>query len=217
VIAGSARIREDQPRYDLYSLVSLPPVEQASSRLLSSARALSPMRIAQAQLRRNIEGLEEKRRPELNLTLTGSLLGSDEEFAQSLRLDHPDFHVDLELLVPTGYREVNAQMEKSDLQIRQLEKSIEDLQVTLDSKLRSLLIQLGDTERILGLARELIRSAEERTQEELRLYNQGRGQLNFVIQARDNEANARLSYAETAAEYQRLLLEYRELMDELHP
>ena len=41
--------------------------------------------------------------------------------------------------------------------------------------------------------------------------------LTFVIQSRDNEQNARLSQAGSAALYHRLRLQYRALVDELAP
>ena len=107
-------------------------------------------------------------------------------------------------------------MEQADAQLDQLSATVMDLQVTLDSNLRALMIQILEMERILELNRELIKSAQERTKEELKLYNQGRGELNFVIQARDNEKNAKLSYASNAVSYQKLVLQYRALMDELY-
>ena len=60
-----------------------------------------------------------------------------------------------------------------------------------------------------------IESSKRKTAEELKLYNQGRGQLTFVIQSRDSEQNAGLTYAKNALTYQKLLLQYRALTDQL--
>lgn len=49
---------------------------------------------------------------------------------------------------------------------------------------------------ILTLNQEQIESAKERTKEELKLYNKGRGDFTFVILSRDNEQNAKLTYAQ---------------------
>ena len=46
---------------------------------------------------------------------------------------------------------------------------------------------------------------------------QGRNPLNFLLQSQDNVKNAALRYAAAAAGYQRLGLQYDELMDELLP
>ena len=60
-----------------------------------------------------------------------------------------------------------------------------------------------------------IESAGEKTLEELRMYDQGRSQLAFVIQSRDSEQNVRLGYTGNAALYHILLLQYHAVLDEL--
>jgi hypothetical protein len=68
---------------------------------------------------------------------------------------------------------------------------------------------------IMELNRTQIQTAEKKTEQELELYNKGKSQLNFVIQSRDNEENARLRYAENAVRYHQMIMQYRELTDRL--
>lgn len=84
----------------------------------------------------------------------------------------------------------------------------------LEAGVVNLLILIRELEKVLALNQEQIESAKAKTEEELRLYNQGRGDLTFVIQSRDNEERAKLTYAQNAAVYQKLILQYRALMDE---
>jgi outer membrane protein TolC len=216
VIAQSEAVYGSVPQHELYLLEELPSLEESEIRLKERARVLEPFKIAQAQLEQTRWGYEQEMRPELTLTVSGALKGSDQEFAESLKMKHPDFHVDLELKVPAEYRGQSSKIEKVEVQLEQLAESVRDLQVTLSSNLRALVIQIVQMRRVLELNQELIRSAQERMGEELKLYNQGRGQLNFVIQARDNEKNAKLSYADNAVRYHKLLLQYRAIMDELY-
>ena len=60
-----------------------------------------------------------------------------------------------------------------------------------------------------------IESAKEKTKEELKLYDMGRSQLTFVIQSRDNEQNAKLTYAQNATNYHKLILNFSALTDTL--
>ena len=60
-----------------------------------------------------------------------------------------------------------------------------------------------------------IATAKDKTDAEKRLYDQGRGDLTFVIQSRDGEAIARLDRADKASLYQQLFMQYQALMDEL--
>ena len=216
VISQSEDIYSSAPRHGLYELETLPSLEESSNRLRERARVFEPLRIAQTQLEHSKQGYRLEMKPELTLTVSGSLKGSDGEFVQSLEMVHPDLHVDLELKVPSLYKQQTSKIKKADTQLEQLAATVRDLQVTLDANLRALMIQILEMERVLELNRELIKSAQERTKEELKLYNQGRGQLNFVIQARDNEKNAKLSYAGNAVSYQKLVLQYRAIMDELY-
>ena len=78
-------------------------------------------------------------------------------------------------------------------------------------------IQIKDLQQVLTLNQEQIESAKAKTVEELKLYNQGRGELTFVIQSQDSEQNARLNYAQNALTYHQLIVQYHALLDELLP
>ena len=69
---------------------------------------------------------------------------------------------------------------------------------------------------VLRLNREQIASAREKTREELKFYSQGRGNLTFVIQSRDSEERAKSTYAENALTYQKLVIQYLALTDDLY-
>jgi len=101
------------------------------------------------------------------------------------------------------------------LQRRQLDKAVEDVKITLESGLRAIFVQVVELEKVLAKNLDQIETARQRTEEELRLYEQGRGDLTFVIQSRDGEAGSRLSYAENSALYHRLVLQHEALMDRL--
>jgi hypothetical protein len=97
----------------------------------------------------------------------------------------------------------------------QLDDTLAETELQLESALRGLLVQLKELHRVLEIDRAQIQAAEEKAKEELKLYNRGRGQLTFVIQAQDAVARARANYADNAASYQKLHLRYRELVDQL--
>jgi outer membrane protein TolC len=123
----------------------------------------------------------------------------------------------LEFKALLGNRSITAEIEAIEIQLQKLQAESRDVEITLEASLRSLLLQTADMEQILELNQAQIESAQEKTKEELKLYNQGRGQLTFVIQSRDNEQNARLSYVDNAARYHLLKLQYQALLDELYP
>jgi len=217
VLAQSPEIYNQAPEFDLYREQSLPPIEDAVSDLKEQSRLLKALTTRQEQLAYQRTGLVELTRPQLYLNLGAALQEGDDVFGKSLLLDKPDLSVSVQFQYPLGNRTAKADIETMDLQLRQLEEEIKSISLELESGVRNLVIQIEEFKKVLALNREQIESAKQKTEEELRLYNQGRGQLTFVTQSRDNEENAKLTYAQNAALYQKLILQYQALVDQLLP
>lgn len=215
-LAGWPDDADDTPVFDLYE-ESERPTLAGVSRDIEATRAVRTIDLQEAQLATLQGGLAESTRPELALNVSGALLGGDDEFAGSLEMTHPDVTVGLELRYPLGNRTANADVEQAHLRERQLELARRDVEVTLSSGMRAIVVELNELSGVLALNRERIETARRKTEEELSLYNQGRGDLTFVIQSRDNEAGAKLAYAEHALLYHKLLLQYSALADRLLP
>ncbi len=215
VLAVTDDIYERTPHYDLYGFEQLPKKEEAVSTLKAQSRVLKTFDVMKKQLLHQREGLEEQARAQLDFTVSGGLYGRDEDFLKSLEIYRPDASVSLVYSKPLGNRTVKAKIEKIDLQIKQIEEDKQNIGVGLEASLASLLIQITEFEKVLALNQAQIKSAEEKTKEEIKLYERGRSQLTFVIQSRDNEENAKLLYIENAALYQSLLWQYRALLDVL--
>ena len=217
VLSQSEGLYKRSPEFDLYRLETPPPVDEAISRLKEHSRILQILSTRREQLSSLLDGFAETTRPQLLLNVAAGLQGGDEDFDQSLELDKPDLSVSLGFSYPLGNRAAGSDVAKTKLEYRQLEKEIETVALDLEASVRNLLIQIHELEKVLALNQEQIQSAQAKTAEEQRLYNQGRGQLTFVIQSRDNEQLAKLTYAQNAATYHQLMLTYRALMDELLP
>ena len=214
-LAGSDEVYGVSPRFDLYERPVLEEAETAVERLFRSSRLIRAIEIQNAKLGRLEEGYVEGTRSELDLKFTGSLLGGDEDYSGSLEVNHPDVTIGLELRHPLGKRTAQSNVDGARLQRRQLDKAVEDVKVTLESGLRAILVQAVELENVLTNNVTQIETARQRTEEELRLYEQGRGDLTFVIQSRDGEAGSRLSYAENSAMYHRLVMQLEALTDQL--
>jgi outer membrane protein TolC len=216
VISGSDRLYAAKPAYNLYSVTQLPWVEESLERAKHRSRLIRVLEIQKEQLGRQRAGLEEQNRARLDLGVSAGVFGRDEQFGKSLGIYQPDFSVAVAYSTLFGKREVKRQIEALDLQVKQVENGVKAVEVELEASIRGILIQLREIEGILLLNRAQIQSAQEKTLEEIKLYNQGRGQLTFVIQSRDNEENAKLTYLDNAAFYHTLLFQYRALMDDLY-
>ncbi len=215
VLAQSEELYQMSPDFNLYGLETLPDPDEAASMLKEQSRILKALTIRREQLSQLLEGFAETRRPQLLLTVSAGLQGGDENLGGSFELNKPDLSAALSFRYPLGNRTAHAEVEKTALKRRQLEKEIENVTLDLEAAMRNLLISIKEMEKALALNQEHIESAKAKTKEELRLYNQGRGVLTFVIQSRDNEEQAKLTCAQNSTAYHKLVLQYRALADEL--
>ncbi|MBN4081106.1 TolC family protein [Caldithrix abyssi] len=204
------------PEFNLYELQELPSLEEAGSRLKGTSRLIKTLNVRLNQLQYARKGFEETLKPDLSLVAQVNTKNLDEGFGESLKMDKLDTYVGLQFSLPLNNRTAKSQITKTNLRATQLKKQLLDLSLTLTSALTNLHIQIDKLEEVLRLDIEQIESAKEKTQEELRLYDQGRGELTFVIQSQDSEENAKLTYVGDAVTYHKLIIAYRTLMDELY-
>ncbi len=216
VLAQDNGILNLSPQYDLYEIAELPPLEATLAQLNENIRVLRiiQVRVDQSQfLRRQFE---EVMKPDLSLIAYFNTKELSDDVVKSVLMDKPDLTLGLQYRVPIQNRTAKAQIDRTNSQISQLEYQAADIRLKLASLLTNLHIQMTELQGVLDLNIEQIASAERRTVEELRMYNQGRGNLTFVIQSQDSEQNARLTYAANAATYHMLMIQFHSLLDQIY-
>lgn len=216
VLARNGSINDMEPDMDLYRIVPLPTADEAVEGI-GSQRVVRSLRTRAEQLRTQRKGFESLADPQLFLNLTGGLQDGGDGVDNSWGLTEPVVEVALDFRFPLKNRAAKADVARVTLQTRQLEKDIESVSLDIEARLRSVIIGIEELVQIMAVNREQIETARKKTIEEQRLYDQGRNELNFVIQSRNAEALSELRYAESAAAYQKLVLAYRALVDQLLP
>jgi outer membrane protein TolC len=208
-------LKSMEPAFDLYATADLPPLESVLLGLEEESRLIRAVGTRMEQLDVVIEGYRHTLLPDLYLTMEANTKNFDDDLGASLELDKYDVLIGLALSCPLEKREANALVEKTALEARQLNHARDEILLDLGSALANLHVQISELDSVLALNQEQIASAQKKTEEELNLYNQGRGSLTFVLQSRDSEQAARLLYAQNAATYQTLLVQYQALLDKL--
>ena len=215
VLALSPEISESKPEYDIYSLVTLEEVEQTIGRLNNETRILKALNVLEEQFTFKTRALSNQKRPQLDLIVGSSLIDDDQNYGGSFGVNNPSLSLGLKFTYPLGNHSSKAEVRKTELEILQLRADRQSVFLDLESSIRSILIQIKEMENLLSLNLSQIESAKERTLEEMKVYEQGRGDMTFVIQSQDNEAKARLTYLQNAIAYHKLVLQYRALRDQL--
>ncbi|MCH7673371.1 TolC family protein [candidate division KSB1 bacterium] len=217
VLSQSSELNTAEPEFDLYGVIELPSLETATGQVKENSRLIKAIDFRVQQIGYSRKGFEETLKPDLSLVAQFNTKSIDTALGKSFVLDKPDWVVGLQFRVPLQNRTAKSQVAKTDLQLKQIQEQLHEISLDLESAVTNIYIQITELERVLTLNQEQIQSAKERTEEELKLYNQGRGELTFVIQSQDNEQNAKLTYAQNALTYHRLIVAYRALLDELLP
>ena len=204
------------PALDIDELPSIPDVEGAEKMLKEKSRLLSEIRFRLDQLAHQKQGVSDQDRAALDIVVGGGVKSGDAEYGDSFDLDRQEYAVGLLFSKPWGNRSAKAELRGLDLQRAQLEYRLLEVELQLRAGLRSIVVQMEQLKKVIQVNEEQEQTAQARTEEEQRLYDQGRNELNFVIQSRDQERNVRSITARNAAAYQLLHLEYRALLDQLH-
>ena len=215
VLVPSSNISNSEPLYDLYSIVNIEDAEQAINKLESNSRIVKSLGLLENQLRLKKDGFVNQGKAQLDLNLSSTLIEDDESYGKSLGIDNPSFTIGLNFKYPLGSKTSKADVKKTEKEILQLHSEKQNILLDLASSIKSLAIQIKEMEKILELNKSQIESATERTSEELIVYRQGRGDMTFVIQSQDNEANARLTYLNNSVNYHKLVLQYKSILDQL--
>lgn len=216
-IAQNPKILNSEPQFNLYSIVPLLTIEQGSKKLKSNSRLISALSKQQEIIGIQKIGSQELVKPQLYINSEIFLKNGDDSYNDALLPKETDYNLSLQLSFPMNNSSAKSRVAQNDLQVYQLELATQNVLLNLESALKNLLIQLEDFEQILEMNNLQIETARNKTDEELKRYNLGRGDLTFVIQSQDSEAQARLSYAQNAATYQALNLQVTALLDELLP
>lgn len=213
--SGDETLPQATPAFDLYRTDAPPSLDEVLATMTIESRLLKAIDLRLGQAQQELDGLENQTRPELDLVLGAGLASEHPDFNDSYDLDQPQYSIGFNFRYPLGQRTAKADVSRARLQQQQLRQQRANVLLQLAAQMRQLHAQMTVLLDVLALNQRQIDIAKQKTEEELRLHNQGRSELTFVIQSRDNEQNAQLAYAENAATYQRLWLQYQSLSDRL--
>ena len=217
VLSQSDELNNAEPVFNLYGTTELPTLGAAVAQVKENSRLIKAIDFRIQQVSYSRRGYEETMKPELAFVAQGNTKSADPVAGESFALDKPDFVVGLKFRFPLENRTAKFEIEKTDLQLSQIQKQKQEISLNLQAAVTNIYIQIKELEKVLKLNQEQIESAKAKTREELKIYNQGRGDLTFVIQSQDSEQSARLTYAQNALNYHKLIIQYHALLDQLLP
>ncbi len=203
------------PIFDIYKTNEPIDFYQYKDSLLNNSRILNSIVTQIKQLEYLNRGFSEENKSSLDLITQLGLKTAEDDIPNSLVLDKPSFTIGLQFAIPLGKRASQSKVKQTQLKVENLKNQLDNLKRNLSSNLSRVVTQLNLFDEILAKNKQQIISTTNKTVEEIKLYDRGRGQLTFVILSRDEEQAAKLSYASNSLMYQKLLVQFYSLTDQL--
>ena len=211
--SASDSLYQSKPKFDLYHFQEVAPLHQVRETLQQQARVLESVDVQIKQNQKRLEANENQLKPNVELFVGAGLGNEDESFGDSLQMNQPRYQAGISVNYPLGNRSAKADLKTSRLVDQELAYSRQTLFRQMDAQLHNISTQLTELKKVLALNKRQMTVAKARTKEELKRHNQGKSELSFVLQSRDNEQNVMLNYAANAITYQKLWLSYQSLTD----
>ncbi|GAI62450.1 unnamed protein product, partial [marine sediment metagenome] len=215
ILTQDVSLVDKTPQFDLYEIHEFPELKTVIDDFKKNSRILGQLKLNLRQLELVRKGNKEYTKPDLSLTAQVGTKKSNDNFSDALMIDQPEATLGLTYTFPLKNTQARANLLTTDLQITQLNKQMEELEIAQLSVLSNTYVQLKQLEEILKLNIQQIELARQKTKEETITYNRGRGDFTFVIQSQDEEKRAKLTYALNALIYQKLYIQYLAMTDQL--
>ncbi|CAC9592293.1 hypothetical protein BHECKSOX_1122 [Bathymodiolus heckerae thiotrophic gill symbiont] len=188
--------------YDLYQLYQSMP-NNLQVQLEENTAEMKLAKLEQAVLKRQL--LSDKNSTQAQLDLT---LGATNE-------NNNNWNIGLGLSYPLGNTEAKSTLEKTQIGLAKIKQSTAEQLLNLTVKAGVLTKKLQHLTKLLNTYQARIKIAEARALAEKKRYELGNSQVSFVISAQNNVHDVNLAYAQAAVKYQKSVLEFKAVIDQL--
>lgn len=154
--------------------------------------------------------------PELNLILSSTLKSYSEDKKEFNKFEYNEYTIGLALVYPLGNHLARGNIKQVKDEKDKLKNEIKDFQLTYTFNLNKLINMLHTYEEILKEDKELVETTQKQLKAEEKKYQQGRSDLYFVIETRNNLLELELNYIIDYVELQKLYIQYLDITDQLY-
>ena len=205
-------ISNDTPDFDFYEISSA-EAQGISFSDISENRIFQINLLEKEKLEKTSKRYKLLKQASLDLSVNIGLSGRDEEFGNALSETSTDAGISLTYSGSVLNEKYNNLIDETESKINASELERTSLISEYKSLTNSLIKQLDHNKEILKSYETLISIAAEKTIEERKYYNQGRGELNYIIQSLDFETLQKIKRNEQLLNLKKTCLQLKELSD----
>jgi outer membrane protein TolC len=126
-----------------------------------------------------------------------------------------DWSIGLDLSYPLGNTKAKSALEKTQINLAKNKENATEKLLNLTIKTSVLGKKLQHLVKLLDTYQARINIADARALAEKKRYELGNSQVSFVISAQNNVHDVKLAYAQAAVKYQKSVLEFKAVIDQL--
>lgn len=203
-------VKNIKAEFDLFKTYNLTSINL--SKKLNQGRVLTTFKLNHKILKRRLKSAENNTNAKLDLRLN---ISSEDDNNANSKNQNPAYKIGLGFSYPLGNTKNKTAADRISTEILQLKTSKRETFLRLLSSAKITREKIHSLLEILKSNKQQIKIAKARTSEQRQQYLDGNGQASFVINAQNNQQNAELGHARTGRQYQKTVLEFRSIIDEL--
>ena len=155
------------------------------------------------------------KKPQLDLSLSYAFVGADTNFKNALSFDRYSSYVSLIYKKILKNNSNKADIRSVELKTQELKISYESDKLQYLIEKEKMITELESYKKIVAVNESQIQLAKQTVKEEKKLYEKGKGNLSFVLQAKENEHRSKIRYIKSLIEVHKLTYRYLALIDSL--
>jgi outer membrane protein len=183
---------------------------------VKTSRSIQKFDFDKAKLQRELESLENKTMPNINLNLGLSSLGENDKAFGSFGNRDYSWKAGLDISYPLGSRKEFLAVENTEIKISDIEAKKRETEINSVQQINYLLAQVDLLTELVALYVEQGALAEEKVIEEQIKFSEARGQKSLVLAAKSSANLANRNYLQAAGSYQKIVINYKAAIDQLY-
>jgi len=182
---------------------------------VKNSRPIQKFDFDRSKLQRQLETYENKTMPSVNLNMGIASQAEDDKYFSSFGNRDFSWNIGVDVSYPLGVRKESLDVERAEISIAQLDAQRRETEINSEQQISYLLAQIDLLAELVEISLEQGELANKKVIEEKTKYDEARGEKSLLIVAQKNANLARLSNVQTAASYQKIIIDYRAATDQL--
>ena len=214
-LAGLANIQESEMviEFDLYQQHDIVQVDSES--ILPNLRVMQQIQIERQKLLRQKQSLEDKLLPSINLSFGLSTQGEGNNYFDGFSNQDQFWRMGVDVSYPLGQNKAMLNLVQSDISLARLNARQREVEINTKQQIGTLVLQVKFLRKTMEISQDQVQIAEDKVYEEDLKFENARGNKSLLISTQKALNLMKLAHAQTAANYQINVIEYRSTIDQL--